>query len=101
MDDTRQLLKIFGVAVTDFEAESKKLQEVVSRFSSRTGKEEIANHLKDVTELCRELNTRWFDVTQRIVTLQNELLASCAEPAKLEAASDTSEIESARMEAGE
>jgi len=25
MDDTRQLLKIFGVAVTDFEAESKKL----------------------------------------------------------------------------
>ena len=101
MDDTRQLLKIFGVAVTDFEAESKKLQEAVSRFSSRTGKEEIAKHLKDVTELCRELNTRWFDVTQRIVTLQNELLASCAGPAKLEVARDTTEIESARMEAGE
>ncbi len=101
MDDTRQLLKIFGVAVTDFEAESKKLQGVASRFSSRTGKEEIAKHLKDVTELCRELNTREFDVTQRIVTLQNELLASCAEPAKLEAAKDTTEVESARMEAGE
>ncbi|MGE4606353.1 MAG: hypothetical protein AAEJ52_06400 [Myxococcota bacterium] len=94
-------MKIFGVSVTDFEAESKELQQVASRFSSRTGKEEIAMYLRDVTELCRELNTRWFDVTQRIVTLQNELLASCAEPAKLEAASDTTEIEAARMEAGE
>ena len=89
------------MSVTDFEAESKKLQEVASRFSSHTGRDEITKHLKDVTELCRELNTRWFDVTQRIVTLQNELLASCAEPAKLEAATDTTEIEAARMEAGE
>jgi len=28
MDETRQLLKIFGVAVTDFEAEAEKLKDV-------------------------------------------------------------------------
>ena len=102
MDETRQLLKVFGVAVTDFEAEAHNLAEVTARFSSGTGKDEIAKHLKNVTELCHELNTRWFDVTQRIFTVQNELLARCADAAaKVQLADDTTEVESARMEAGE
>ena len=102
MDETRQFLKIFGVAVTDFEAKAEKLAEVAARFSSDTGKDEIAKQLKDVTELCRELNSRWFDVTQRIFTVQNELLARCADAAAtVQLAGDTTEIESARMEAGE
>ena len=66
MNETRQLLKIFGVAATDFEAETQKLAVVAAGFSSGTGKEEIVIHLKNVTELCRELNMRWFDVTQGI-----------------------------------
>jgi len=102
MDETRQLLKIFGVAATDFEAEAQKLAEVAAGFSSRTGKDEIAKHLRNVSESCRELNTRWFDVTQRIFTVQNELLARCADAAaKVQRADDTTEVESARMEAGE
>jgi len=102
MDETRQLLKVLGVAATNFEAEAQKLAEVAARFSSGTGKDVIAKHLKNVTELCRELNTRWFDVTQRIFTVQNELLTRCADAAaKVQLADDTTEIESARMEAGE
>ena len=102
MDETRQLLKVSGVAVTDFEAEAEKLAEDAARFSSGTGKDEIAKHLKNVTELCRELNTRWFDVTQRIFTVQNELLARCADAgARVQHVDDTTEIESARMEARE
>ncbi len=102
MDETRQLLKVFGVAATDFEAEAQKLTEVAARFSSDTERDEIAQHLKNVAELCRELNLRWFDVTQRIFTMQNELLARCADAAaKVQRADDTTEIESARMEAGE
>ena len=102
MDDTRQLLKIFGVAVTDFEAESEKLKGIVSQFEYKTGKQDIVNQLRNVTELCRELNTRWFAVTQRTFQLQNELLARCAESAaKLQHADDITEIESSRMEAGE
>ena len=102
MDETRQLLKVFGVAAPDFEAEAQKLAEIAARFSSGTGKDEIAKHLRNVTELCRELNTRWFDVTQRIFAVQNELLARCADAAaKVHLADDTTEVESARMEAGE
>ena len=102
MDETRQLLKVFGVAATDFEVEAQKLAEVAARFSSSTEKDEIAKHLQNVAELCRELNTRWLDVTQRVFTVQNELLARCADAAaQVQLADDTTEIESARMEAGE
>ena len=37
--------------------------------------------LKDVTELCRELNTRWLETTQHIFAIQNQLLDRCAEAA--------------------
>ena len=79
MDETRQLLKIFGVAVTDFEAEAEKLQVVAAQFSSDTGKDEIANQLKNVTQLCQEINTRWLEITGHVFAAQNELLARCAE----------------------
>jgi len=81
MDETRQLLKIFGVAVTDFEAEAEKLKSAAEQLTGDTDKTEIASQLKNVTELCRELNTRWFEVTQRVFQSQNELLARCAEAA--------------------
>ena len=101
MDETRQRLKVFGVAVTDFEAEAEKLTEVAARFSSGTGKDEIAKHLKNVTEVCRELNTRWFDVTQRIFTVQNELLARCADAlARFTQVVDTLLMEAARRQGG-
>ena len=81
MDETRQLLKIFGVAVTDFEAEAEKLKDVAEQFTAGTDKAEVAGHLKNVAELCRELNTRWMQVTQRVFEAQNELLVRCAEAA--------------------
>ncbi len=81
MDETRQLLKIFGVAVTDFEAEAEKLKSVGELFTAGTDIAEVAGHLKTVAELCRELNTRWLQVTQRIFEDQNELLVRCAEAA--------------------
>ncbi len=34
MDETRQLLKVFGVAVTDFEAEAEKLKNAAERWPS-------------------------------------------------------------------
>ena len=81
MDETRQLLKIFGVAVTDFEAEAEKLKSVAEQFTAGTDKAEVAGHLKNIAELCRELNTRWLHVTQRVFEAQNELLVRCAEAA--------------------
>ena len=101
-DETRRLLKTFGVAVTDFEAEAEKLAAAAGKLAADSGKDQIAKLLKDVTELCRELNTRWLETTQHIFAIQNRLLASCAEAAtRLQSVAESSEIESARMEAGE
>lgn len=101
-DETRRLLKIFGVAVTDFEGEAEKLRATAAQLSADSVKHDIAKLLKDATELCRELNTRWLETTQHIFAMQNRLLARCAEAAtRLQVVSPSSEIESARMEARE
>jgi hypothetical protein len=80
-DDTRKLLKLFGVAVTDFEAEAEKLASTAAQLSAASSKEEVAQLLKDAAELCQELNTRWLETTQHIFAVQNRLLATCAEAA--------------------
>jgi len=75
-DETRKLLKIFGVAVTDFEAEAEKLEAAATLLTAASGKDQIAKLLKDATELCRELNTRWLETTQHIFAIQNRLLVA-------------------------
>ena len=42
-DDTRKLLKVFGVAVTDFEAEAEKLASAAAQLTAESGKDEVAN----------------------------------------------------------
>jgi hypothetical protein len=46
-DDTRKLLKVFGVAVTDSEAEAERLAGTAAQLSASASKEEIAKLLKD------------------------------------------------------
>ena len=79
MDETRRLLKVIGVAVTDSNTEAEKLKSVAEQLTGDTENTEIASHLKGVSKLCRELNTRGLEVTQRVFQSQNELLARCAE----------------------
>ncbi len=101
-DETRRLLKVFGVAVTDFESEAEKLAANAARVAGASGKEEVAKLLKDTTELCRELNTRWLETTQHVFAAQNRLLYLCAKAAtRLQSEDVITEIESARMEARE
>ena len=80
-DETRKLLKIFGVATTDAEAEAEKLIARASQLSTGTGAEEIAALLKDGADLCRELNTRWLEITERVFAIQARLQAQLAEAA--------------------
>ena len=43
--------------------------------------------LKDASELCRELNTRWLEITERVFAIQSRLQRHLAEAgAKLQAA---------------
>ncbi len=81
MDETRRILKTFGVAVTDFQVEAEKLKEFADQLSSSSGAGEIAALLRDVTGLCAELNERRLEVDRRISELQGQLLSSCAKAA--------------------
>jgi hypothetical protein len=80
-DETRKLLKVFGVAVTDFEAEAMKLGATAGKLTSQTGKDELLVLLKDTADLCRELSTRWTETTQHVFGIQSRLLAQIAEAA--------------------
>ena len=80
-DDARKLLKVFGVAVTDAEAEAERLAGTAAQLAAGAGKEEVARLLKDASELCRELNTRWLEVTQRVFAIQSRLQSQLAEAA--------------------
>ena len=80
-DDTRKLLKIFGVAVTDAEAEAEKLVARAGQLSTDSTREEVAALLKDGADLCRELNTRWLEITERVFEIQSRLQAQLAEAA--------------------
>jgi hypothetical protein len=78
-DDTRKLLKVFGVAVTDAEAEAERLTGTAAELVASTSKEEVAMLLKDASELCRELSTRWLEITQRVFAIQSRLQQQLAE----------------------
>jgi hypothetical protein len=78
-DDTRKLLKVFGVAVTDAEAEAERLASTAAQLVAGTSKEEIAKLLKDASDLSQELNTRWLEITQRVFAIQSRLHQQLAE----------------------
>jgi hypothetical protein len=80
-DDTRKLLKLFGVAVTDAEAEAERLAGTAAQPSASTSKEEVAKLLQDASDLCRELNTRWLEITQRVFAIQIRLQTHLSEAA--------------------
>jgi hypothetical protein len=67
------------VAVTDAEAEVERLASTAAQLSASTRIEEIAKLLKDANELCRELNTRWLEITQRAFAIQGRLQQQLAE----------------------
>jgi hypothetical protein len=78
-DDTRKLLKIFGVAVADAEAGVEKLLARAGQLSPDSPREDVAMLLKDGADLCRELNSRWLEITERVFEMQSRLQAQLAE----------------------
>jgi hypothetical protein len=80
-DDTRKLLKVFGVAVTDAEAEADRLANTAAQLSAGSSKEDITKLLKDSSELCQEMSTRWLEITERVFAIQNRLRQQLTEAA--------------------
>ena len=61
--------------------EAEWLAGTAAQLPAGASKEEVARLLKDASELCRELNTRWLEVTQRVVAIQSRLQTQLAEAA--------------------
>ncbi len=71
-DATRRLLKIFGIAVTDFEEKSTRILERAKALVDTGGNP--SGFLPLFEELCRasrDLNTQWMEVTEHIIEAQN------------------------------
>jgi hypothetical protein len=72
-DETRRLLKVFGVAVTDFEEESETL---LSRLASTVGRPatEAVPAVRDALELLLEVNQKWLATTHHLFETQRRFL---------------------------
>jgi hypothetical protein len=71
--ETRKILKVFGVAVTDFEEESERLLARLEGGREASPAETVAA-LRDALELLREVNQKWFATTEHLVGLQQVFL---------------------------
>ncbi len=80
-DDSRKLLKLFGVAVTEFDAEAERLSTQAAQLSAEAPREQVLAMLKDTADRCRELNQRWLEITRHVFERQDRFLAAIAEAA--------------------
>ena len=75
-DETRKILKVFGVAVTDFESAS---EELLTRLEAAPGSTaETVSTLRDAIELLREVNEKWLATTEHLAGLQQRFLERAA-----------------------
>ncbi|MFQ5894971.1 MAG: hypothetical protein ACE5JJ_04020 [Nitrospinota bacterium] len=78
-EETRRMLKVFGVTVTDFEQEAARLQGRLKEISAWPPGERAT--LKDLCELLLDLSGKWLQVTQHLFQTQVGLLESLARAA--------------------
>jgi hypothetical protein len=71
-DETRKILKIFGVAVTDFEEESERLLSRIAEAGANSAAAVPA--LRDALELMREVNQKWIATTEHLFRIQGRFL---------------------------
>lgn len=73
LDETRRLLKVFGVSVTDFEEESGKLLDRVRDLKGGPPAELVAA-LRDALELLLDVNSKWHATTNHLFERQRQFL---------------------------
>jgi len=74
-DTTRKLLKVFGVAVTDFEDASRRLQEQAKSGATQ----DILKLASDTIAASAEVNRRWFEMSRCIFDEQARLHTEVAQ----------------------
>jgi hypothetical protein len=73
-EDTRQLLRTFGVTVTNFEARTAQLLEQAKQLRLEGDTDGMLTLLKNFAEELLDLQRRWLDITNHTLTQQRRVL---------------------------
>jgi hypothetical protein len=71
-DATRKMLRVFGVAVTDFEDVSRRLQEQAAAGAAQ----DLLALAREALAASAEMNRRWFEMSRLIFEEQARLHAA-------------------------
>jgi DNA polymerase III epsilon subunit-like protein len=73
-EDTRKLLRVFGVTVTNFEDRSAVLLERAKHLRDMADAAALAELLKEAANEVMELQDKWREISDHIVQQQRKLL---------------------------
>jgi hypothetical protein len=77
-EDTRKLLRTFGVTVTNFEERSAQLLEQAQQLRQQGNVEGMLPLLKDFTGELLDLQSRWLEITNHIISRQRQMVSEIA-----------------------
>jgi hypothetical protein len=73
-EDTRQLLRTFGVTVTNFEERTARLLEQANQFRQAGDSDGMLTLLKDFAGELLDLQRRWLEITNHTLSRQRQVL---------------------------
>jgi len=77
-EDTRRLLRTFGVTVTNFEERTAQLLEQANQFRQAEDSDGMLTLLKDFAGELIDLQGRWLEITNHILSQQRQVLTEIA-----------------------
>jgi hypothetical protein len=80
-DELRRILKVFGVAVTDFADEAARIRERAARLPDAPA-EEAAGLLRDLCELLADVEEKLGEAGRAVDSIKRDLLSAVAQGAK-------------------
>ncbi|MBI3126413.1 MAG: hypothetical protein HYZ11_02275 [Candidatus Tectomicrobia bacterium] len=79
--ELRRILKVFGVAATDFADEAARIQERAAGLPGASA-EEVAALLRDLCELLADVEEKFGEAGRAIETIKRALLSAVGQGAK-------------------
>ena len=77
-EDTRKLLRTFGVTVTNFEERTTQLLEQAKQLRQEGNADAMLPLLKNFAGELLDLQGRWLEITNHIITQQRQVLTDIA-----------------------
>lgn len=77
-EDTRKLLRTFGVTVTNFEERTAQLLEQAKQLRQAEDSDGMLTLLKDFAGELLDLQGRWLEITNHVLSQQRQVLTEIA-----------------------